>query len=186
MLKKLAGFVLLLLPMSLTAQVATATEGGGQGLSFGAEYSNFSPDWGHTRLQGIAVVGDLDGIFLKNLGIEGEARWLNFNQPSGETEQNYLIGPRYRLYRYHKFSFYAKFLMGGGFITYPNKIGTGSYFAYVPGGTVEYHLNHHWAVRGDYEYQTWPAAPGLAFTYPRPSRGLTPNGFSAGVSYHLF
>ena len=186
MLKKIAGVVLLLIPMSVSAQVASATKGGGQGLSVGAEYSNFRPDWGPTRLQGIAVFADLDGLFLKNLGAEGEARWLRFNQPYGQTEDNYLIGPRYRLYRHHKFSFFGKFVMGGGFITYPNKIGSGSYFAYAPGGTVEYRLNHRWIVRGDYEYQFWPSAPGLAFTYPNPSRGLTPNGFSGGVSYHLF
>lgn len=186
MLKKLLAIVFLLLPISSFAQVASATRGRGLDLSVGAEYSNFRPDWGSTRLQGMAAFADLDELFINKLGVEGEGRWLRFNQPEGLTQDNYLIGPRYRLLRYHKFSFYGKFLMGGGFITYPNNIGSGSYFAYVPGGTVQYRLSHHWSLRGDYEYQFWPSAPGLAFTFPNPSHGLTPSGFSAGVSYRIF
>ena len=186
MLKKLLVMTLMLLPVPVFAQVASATRGGGLGLSAGAEYSNFRPDWGPTRLQGIAVFADVDHLFLDKLGIEGEARWLNFNQPFGETESNYLGGLRYRLLRYHGLSFYGKFLLGAGLITYPHGIGTGSYFAYVPGGTVQYRLSHRWSVRGDYEYQFWPSAPGLVFTYPQPSSGLTPSGFSGGVSYRIF
>jgi len=185
-LKKIIGIVLLSFPVLAFAQVAPATRGGGLDLSVGAEFSNFKPDYGFNRLSGFTVLGDLDGIVLHNLGAEGEARWLRFNQYLGETQDNYLIGPRYRFYRFHKASFYAKFLMGGGFMNFPNKIGSGSYFAYVPGGTVEYRLSHHWAARADYEYQFWPAAPGGVFTYPNPSNGLTPNGFSVGASYRIF
>lgn len=186
MIRKLLGTIFLFTPVFAFAQVAPATVGGGRTLSVGAEYSNFQPDWGFTRLQGIAVFGDLDRIFLRHLGAEGEARWLTFNQPAGETQSHYLIGPRYRFIRYHGFSVYGKFLMGGGFITYPNKIGSGSYFAYTPGATVEYRITRRFSARGDYEYQFWPAAPGIEFTFPNPSNGLTPNGFSAGVSYHIF
>lgn len=135
---------------------------------------------------GIAVFADLDNIFLRKLGAEGEARWLRFNEYLGETQDHYLLGPRYRLIRFHALSGYAKFLMGGGFITYPGDIGSGSYFAYVPGGTAEYRVARRWIVRGDYEYQRWPAAPGLVFSFPNPSHGLTPNGFSAGVAYKIF
>lgn len=186
MLKKIAGIILFLIPLSMPAQVATATRGGGQGLSVGAEYSNFRPDYGRGRIQGITVFADLDGLFLKKLGAEGEASWFHLDPPFGETQDHYLIGPRYQLIRYHKLSGYAKFMMGGGFVTYPNKIGSGSYFAYAPGGTVDYRLNYRWRIRVDYEYEVWPSAPGLAFTYPNPSHGLTPSGFSAGVAYHLF
>jgi opacity protein-like surface antigen len=185
-LKKLIVIALLLSPVSVFAQVASATRGGGLGLSVGAEYSNFRPDWGPTRLQGIAVFVDADHLFLNKLGVEGEARWLTFNKPQNETEDNYLIGPRYRLLRYHGLSFYGKFLLGGGFITYPSGLGTGSYFAYAPGATVQYRLNRRWSVRGEYEYQFWPSAPGIVFTFPRPSNGLTPSGFSGGVSYRIF
>jgi len=184
--RKIFGIAVLILPLSALAQVSPATRGGDLSLSAGAEYSNFQPDWGPNRLGGIAAFGDLDNLFLRRLGAEGEARWLRFNENGGEHEDNYLLGPRYRLIRYHRLSGYAKFLMGGGFITYPNKIGSGSYFAYVPGGTAEYRLSHRWILRADYEYQRWPAAPGLAFTYPNPSHGLTPNGFSGGVAFKIF
>jgi hypothetical protein len=184
--RRLFWITLLLLPVSALAQVKPATTGGGLSFSAGAEYSNFQPDFGPNRLGGIAVFADADNVVLHKLGIEGEARWLHFNEFVGESQNHYLLGPRYRLIRYHQLSGYAKFLMGGGFITYPYKIGSGSYFALVPGGTVEYRLKHHWIIRGDYEYQFWPAAPGIVFTYPNPSNGLTPNGFSAGVAYKFF
>jgi opacity protein-like surface antigen len=184
--RKLFGMALLLLPVSALAQVAPAVNGHNLSLSAGAEYSNFRPDYGPNRLGGIGVFVDADRLFFRNLGAEGEARWLHFNQFEGETEANYLIGPRYRFVRYHGISAYGKFLMGGGFINYPNKIGSGSYFAYTPGGTVEYRLARHWIVRGDYEYQFWPSAPGIVFTYPLPSSGLTPSGFSVGAAYKIF
>ncbi|HLH35537.1 MAG TPA: outer membrane beta-barrel protein [Alloacidobacterium sp.] len=186
MFQKFVGAALLLLPFSVFAQVAPATQGGGHSLSAGAEYSNFQPDWGPNRLSGIAVFGDLDNIFLHNLGIEGEARWLHFQEYHGQKEEHYLLGPRYRFVRFHQISGYGKVLFGGGWITYPYGIGSGSYFAYAPGGTAEYRLTHHFILRGDYEYQIWPSAPGLAFTFPNPSHGLTPNGFSVGVAYKIF
>jgi hypothetical protein len=98
-LKKLLVIALLLTPVFASAQVAPATSGGGPDIWVGAEYSNFKPDYGFNRLSGIAVYGDVNRIVLRNLGIEGEARWLHFNQYQGETEANYLAGPRYRLWR---------------------------------------------------------------------------------------
>lgn len=186
MIRKLLGVALLLFPISIFAQVATATQGGGLSLSAGAEYSNFQPDWGPNRMGGIAAFADADHIIFRNLGAEGEARWLIFNEFQGEHESNYLIGPRYRVIRFHRLSAYAKFLMGGGLITYPDKIGSGSYFAYTPGATGEYRLSRRFSARVDYEYQFWPSAPGLVFTFPNPSHGLNPHGFSAGVSYRIF
>ena len=183
MLKKLIGIVLLFTPAFACAQVSPATRGGGLNLWVGAEYSNFQPDFGFNRLGGITVVGDVNDVFIKKLGLEGEARWLHFNQYLGETEANYLGGPRYRLWRHDGLSVYGKLLLGGGLITFPSKQGNGSYFAYAPGGTLEYRLSRRWLARGDYEYQIWPSAPNLPGL---PSHGLTPNGFSLGVSYKIF
>lgn len=187
MFKKFLVLTLFFAPFAFS-QVAPSTHGGSLSLSVGAEYSNFHSDYGSDRLHGIAAFADLDHIFLNKLGAEGEGRWLRFNQPQGETQDNYLLGPRYQLLRWNNFSFYGKFLFGGGWITYPGNPspGSGSYFTYVPGATVEYRLTRRWKIRGDYEYQFWPSAPGTAFTYPNPSHGLTPNGFSVGASYRLF
>jgi opacity protein-like surface antigen len=185
-LKKLLSIALLFAPALAYSQVAPATRGGGLNVWTGVEYSNFKPDFGGNRLGGITVVGDINDVFLKKLSLEGEARWLHFNQYFGETEANYLGGVRYRVWRYHGLDVYPKFLIGGGLITFPNKAGNGSYFAYAPGGTVEYHLARRWLARADYEYQIWPSAPGTQITYPNPSNGLTPNGFSVGVSYRVF
>jgi opacity protein-like surface antigen len=179
----------LLIPAALSfAQVAPAASGPSWTLQAGAEYSIFQPDWITSNIQGITAFADLDHIVLRNLGAEGEARWLRFHTSSGggETEDNYLICPRYRLVRFHKLSGYAKFLMGAGLITYPNGIGSGSYFAYVPGGSAEYRFSRHWVARVDYEYQIWPSAPGIVFTFPNPSNGLSPHGISFGAAYKIF
>jgi opacity protein-like surface antigen len=184
--RRLFGIALLLLPISAFAQVAPSVSGHELSLQAGAEYSNFQPDYGPNRLGGIAAFFDADHLFLHGLGAEGEARWLIFNENHGEHESMYLIGPRYRLIRFHGLSGYAKFLMGAGLITYPSGIGSGSYFAYTPGGTAEYRLTRRIILRGDYEYQRWPSAPGLAFTFPNPSNGLTPNCFSVGAAYRIF
>lgn len=186
MLKKLLSFALLFVPALSFAQVAPATRGGGKDLWAGAEYSYFKPDYGPNNFSGITVFADLNNVVISRLGVEGEARWLRFNSFQGEIEDNYLAGPRYRVYRFHNASIYAKFLMGAGRITYPGGIGSGSYFAYAPGVTGEYRFKRRWAARADWEYQFWPSAPGTIFTYPYPSNGLNPNGVSVGVSYRIF
>jgi len=193
-LKKLLGALLLFVPAFAYAQVSPATRGGEMNLWAGVEYSNFRPDFGpntnfptvSSHLGGITIVGDLNNVVIKKLGLEGEARWLRFNEYQGEKESNYLAGPRYRLWRWNGLSFYGKFLFGAGLITFPSQGGSGSYFAYAPGGTVEWRLSRRWLARGDYEYQFWPAAPGTVITFPDPSHGMNPNGISVGVSYRIF
>ena len=128
-------------------------------------------------------------------GLEGEARWLHWNGSVGERESNYLAGPHYRLIRYHRFTIWGKLLLGGGWITTPGypAAGTlkGSYFVEAPGVTFDYRLTHRLAVRGDFEYQRWPAFQGPPTYNPvtgqlNPNNsGLTPNGLSVGVVYRV-
>ena len=78
-----------------------------------------------------------------------------------------------------------KLLVGGGKQKFADQYGTasGSYFAFAPGGTLDYRLNYRWDVRADYEYQFWPSAPGLpGFD----DNGMNPHGFSLGIGYRLF
>jgi hypothetical protein len=58
----------------------------------------------------------------------------------------------------------------------------GTYFTLAPGGTIEYSVWKHVAFRVDYEFQIWPGFSGIA---AQGNNGLTPNGFSLGVSYML-
>jgi len=180
--KFLAAAAISVLPASLWAQAAPAIKGGLPPLSVGGFYSNFIPDFTPNRLGGAGIFIDWD-IFRKfNLGVEGEARWLRFNQQLGSYEDNYLVGPRYSRH-YGKFVPYVKFLMGAGEFEFPNGYGHGGYFAYAPGGGLDYRLTRKVTIRAiDYEYQFWPSAPGGGF----PTNGLSPNGFSFGASYRVF
>jgi hypothetical protein len=173
-------------------QSAPAATSGPLSVSVGAEGSNFNPDWGcpsddvftcwNNHLWGLAVVVDVDHLRGK-FGVEGEARWLHWGGPAGGlVDSNYLLGPRYPLIRRHSLVGYAKFLMGGSWTTLTYGVGSGSYFTIAPGGTVEYGITKKLVVRGDYEYEIWPAFSGIPGL---PNKGLTPNGFSLGVKYRL-
>jgi len=168
-------------PQRLTAQAAPAVLGGDHTLWAGVEYSNFTPDFGPPqRLVGVG--GYVDFNWNSRYAIEGETRFLRFNDFNGEYEDNYLAGPKIFVFRHGKFRPYAKVLFGVGKINFPYEIGNGSYFAIAPGAGLDYRLTGRIILRAEYEYQFWPGAPGIA---GEPSNGLKPNGFSAGFAYRF-
>ena len=157
----------------------------------GAEFSTFNSDWGcnssapfacwGNELLGLGVVGDVNHIVGK-IGVEGEARWLHWGGPADNVSQsNYLVGPRYPIYRLGNALFLIKLPVGVSHMS-STSLGTGNYFTLAPGGTMEYRLNKRVMARVGYEYQIWPSFSGKPNL---PNNGLTPNGFSAGVSYRL-
>ena len=93
-----------------------------------------------------------------------------------------MIGPKFMVLKRDKFRPYAKFLLGMGDDRFPFKIGSGTYLAYAPGAGLSYRLTRRIALRGDFEYQLWPSAPGIP---GEPSNGMKPSGFSAGFAYSL-
>ncbi|HEV2465251.1 MAG TPA: outer membrane beta-barrel protein [Acidobacteriaceae bacterium] len=163
------------------AQVAPSVYGGEGSLWAGGEYSVFSPDFGTEHLNGIGASFDLN--VTPRFGAVGEARWLHWHNSvdGGETQSDYLAGGKYRFYRWNRFDFDAKFLVGGVWIKFPNGVGTGSYFAYAPGVFADYRLKPRWRIRGSYEYQMLPSAPNIPGS---PTNGMTPHGFSVGVEYN--
>ncbi len=188
----LIASILLSAAPSFAQSTHAATESA-MSVSVGGEVSTFNPDWGcvnrsplacwNHQLLGIGGFVDADHVIGK-FGAEGEARWLHWRGPGGGLVQsNYLLGPRYQLFRRGDLSFSAKALMGGSWMTLPNDLGHGSYFTMAPGGTLEYRLTKRLTLRGDYEYQLWPRFSGISTL---PSNGLTPNGFSVGLSYRLW
>jgi hypothetical protein len=194
-------FAFVLLPAAILAQVPQSAVGGNASLWAGGEVSSFNPDYGCTssvpfncsnQLVGGGVFFDLN--VTPKWGAEGEARWLHWNGEGGEVESNYLAGGRYRAFRYGRLDGWVKMLAGAGLITTPffPVAGTlqGSYFAMAPGGTLELRMTHRISLRGDYEYQFWPSFAGPP-TYSstgalvQHNGGLTPNGFSLGVTYRF-
>jgi Outer membrane protein beta-barrel domain len=182
----------LLMSPALFAQSVESAEGPGGSIWVGAEASSFNPDWGCTsnspfscwdhQLGGIAAFGDVNRLFGR-VGVEGEARWSNWmnwqGTSTGVTQSNYLAGPRFQLISGRRLSLNMKVLAGAGTGTFNshNLHVSGTWFAYAPGITLGYRLTPRFMVRGDYEYQFWTGFLGS---------GLTPNGFSMGVSYRLF
>jgi hypothetical protein len=200
-LKSIGLIAFLLLPAALTAQNPKSAIGGDASLWAGGEVSVFNPDYscgsswplGCTyELYGGAALIDFN--LYPKLGAEGEARWLHWNGDAGQVESNYLIGPRYKIYRIDRFSIWGKVVMGGGWITTPHypEAGSlkGSYFVYAPGATLDYRLSRRLLLRADYEYQIWPSfavqptySSSGALVYH--DHGITPNGVSVGFTYRF-
>lgn len=134
---------------------------------------------------------------------EAEGRWLRFNEFAGESQDNYLIGPRVPIKKLWKFDTFGKALIGVTRMRYPQDdpsgLARGQYTDIALGGTAEYKLNRRFTLRAlDLEYQfmpDWPAFPckpntaGCAIPYPSPinwGRALQPYGVSIGLSYRIF
>ena len=165
-------------------QVVHSAQGAGPSLWVGAEYSNLKagfPKGSSTRLSGIGVFGDLN--WNRRLGIEAHARFLDLGSWHDETQQDYLIGPRYTLLHHEKLRPYAKFEVGLVKIHYPFSLGDTTNFAMAPGGGIEYRLRDKWSLRAAYEYQVLTNSPN--FTNEE-KYGIHPNGVVAGFSYRLF
>jgi hypothetical protein len=180
---------LLLTSPALFGQSAPAAEGPGGSIWVGAEASSFNPDWGckggdpfscaSKQLIGVAGFTDVNRL-LGPLGLEGEVRFSNWRGPGHNvSEANYLAGPRYQLLAKRRVSVNLKVL--AGMSTFHAFNSWGAWTSFAPGGTVGYRLTRRLMVRGDYEYQIWPD-----FVGANGPNGLTPNGFSAGLSYRLF
>lgn len=187
---------MLLLPAALLAQSPPAAVGGEASLWAGGEFTSFNPDYGCTSNwpfrcshQVMGPTAFFDFNVESRWGVEGEARWLNWNGLGNEAISNYLIGGRYRAVQFRRLSGWVKLLIGGGWIQTPNypQAGSlkGSFLAYVPGFTGQYRLTDRLALRGDYEYEMWPSFYSETSSGVIQSNGLTPNGFSVGVAYRI-
>ena len=198
MFKTIGIFVLFLVPSLAMAQNPRSAVGGGGSVWAGGEYSNFNPDYACVASNApFRCKSDLQGptaLFDVNLrskwGAEGEARWLHWGGLGNMVEANYLLGGRYRIYRWSRMNIWAKFLLGGGWITTPYypQAGSlkGSYFAYVPGISADYPISHRISLRADYEYEIWPSFVGPPTGATLHNHGLTPNGVSVGFVYRIF
>jgi Outer membrane protein beta-barrel domain len=173
------------------AQVAPSAYAHGMSITAGGEVSAFQPDYAGlgvpqestNRLYGIAAF--VDAKFTPWIQIEGEGRWLRFNQLDGIYEDTYLIGPRLPIYklRYKRITPYGKFLIGFGRLNFEDHNGWGRYTDLTYGGGLDIKLTKRITARlPDFEYQQWPKwSEGGAKTYT-----LWPYGISAGVSYRVF
>jgi hypothetical protein len=158
---------------SAHGQVVAAGHGGAH-LTAGGLASIFGPDYGPNRIWGPGGFVDLN--LRGHWGLEGEVRFLRFDQDYSVHEDNYVIGPRYR-WRFGHYETYAKLLVGNGQFNFPFSYGHGGYLLMAPGAGLDIHY-HRFTVRAfDYEYQRW-------FHFQNSS--LSPQGISCGVAYRIF
>ena len=164
--------------VSSFAQVVPAATKDTFSVSAGGLGSMFQPDYAGegiaqtspNRLYGVGAYTNVR--FSRWVQIEGEARWLRFNEYLGINENTYLVGPRVPIVNFHGLEPYGKVLVGlgnGSFLT-------GNSFVVAYGGGVDYKLNRRFTLRAfDFEYQQWHVTP-----------TLYPYGGSVGLSYKIF
>lgn len=179
------------------SQTQPAAEAQNHSVWVGAEFSTFNPDygcgsaspfvcWDH-QLLGFAPLAYVNGVLLHRIGVEAEARILHWRGPDGGvTESSYLAGPRIGLLRWKKAYLVGKIGFGDANIAIPRHgPGDGNHFAFAPGFIAEFKLRPRLVVRSDYEYQVWPSFKGAPTSTTSGCCGLTPNGFSLGLSYEV-
>jgi opacity protein-like surface antigen len=171
-----AGFLFLTLhPASAAAQVVPSAFRNPFSLTVGATVSGFNPDYTNQKLGGVGAYADLN--LFHGLGIEAEGRWQRFHELDGIHQDNYLIGPRFKVKHFWIATPYVKVLGGFSNMTFENDIATGRFTTVAAGGGADFHLSHRWSVRADGEYQIWPAFLGSS---------LSPYGASVGIGYRIF
>src|ERR1700722_16504385 len=108
--------VLMLTPITVSAQVASAQNGGKVSLAVGAGFSGFDTDYAPDYMYGVAAYADLN--FMRWFGIEAEWRTIQFDAPGPLKENTIGGGGRFMLPTYGHFHPYAKFLLGTGRIDF--------------------------------------------------------------------
>ena len=177
--------VLSVATLSAKAQVIESANVRTFSLNAGGMVSGFVPNDGSAPVYGtgasylLGVGTYVDLHFTHWIQVEGEARWLRFNQYAGENQDNYLIGPKVPVVRFGRANVYGKAMIGAGKMTFPNKYGYGTFTALAFGGGVDYRLSRKVTLRAvDFEYQDWPKF--------LPNFSIHPYGVSVGMAYRVF
>jgi hypothetical protein len=162
---------------SATARQFTITAGG-MASAFNPNDGNHPPyGSGTNHLVGLGTYVDLH--FTHWVQIEGEARWLRFEEYSGEHQDNYLIGPKVPIHHFGRANVYGKAMIGIGKMTFPHNYGYGTFTALAFGGGIDYKLSRQLTFRAvDFEFQDWPKF--------LPNTSIRPYGVSVGMAYRVF
>jgi hypothetical protein len=162
-------------PGAVHAQVLPSAMAGGFRLSAGGTASGSYIQYGERNLGGISAF--VDAETHHRLGIEGEGRWLEFNQVENVHVETYSVGLRYHM-NFGRFQPYAKGLIGFGDFNFPFSYAHGRYLVVTGGGGMDYRLTNRIHVRvPDVEYQDWPQ-----FTFG----AMSSVSVSAGVKVGIF
>jgi hypothetical protein len=109
---------------------------------------------------------------------EAEGRWQRFNKYADISQDNYLIGPRFSVYRLGRSNLYAKALAGFSKMNFDSFGDHGTFTDVAFGGGVDMKLTKRVSFRAvDFEYQYWPQWGNST---------ISPYGASMGISYKIF
>jgi len=178
-------------PLATPAQSLPAAFRGQLSVTVGAFGSAAQPDYnpdtgtveaGPQRLYGVGTYVDVK--LSRWIQLEGEGKWMRFNQYKGTFQQSpglyqdsYLAGPRIP-FQFGRFMPYGKVLVGVGRM--PDAYLGSSVFAVAYGGGLDYRLSKRFKLRVvDFEYQQWNATDSASTT-------LHPYGASIGLGYKVF
>ncbi len=171
-------------------------------LAVGVGLSGYDSGWDGTLFGGTLWVNYIPNWtpnFLRGLGLEVEARDLNYgrsgSEPGEMREDTAQGGAIYSWPHFQKFRPYGKFSEGFGDAEYlVYSYVTDSYSTHYhqtrtiwsAGGGAEYQVSQKVWLRADYEYQVWPHFFYYPYppTYP-PKARLSPWGFTVGAMYHF-
>lgn len=172
------AFVVLLSALGLRPAPAQTVESATTGRAFlwvGGGVSGYTLEYGDRKNAGLTAFVDADST--RRLGIEAEARWLDFHQTANVHAETYLAGPRYHV-NAGPFQPYVKALIGDGEFNFAYNYAHGSYFVIAPGGGLDYRLRPRVNIRiFDFEYQYWPQ-----FTFGTMSSA----GVTSGIRLRVF
>ncbi len=170
-LQLLAGALVLASAAQSPAQAKPAASGPGGYAAVGGAISGFRNPYGERYLAGGTMYVDVNPTW--RYGFEMEGRTLRLNQDEGVTLKNYFVGVRVAALP-GRIVPYGKFMIGAGAINFPFQYAKGTFFAFAPGGGVDYRLNNYITLRAvDVEYQMWQDFSFGAFHPYGVSTGLT-------------
>ena len=154
------------------AQVQPAGDKGGASLTVGALGSGEALDYGSRKMLGITGFADIDT--RRRIGVEAEARWLEFHRTANVHAETYSIGLRYHFDFGSRFQPYAKALIGYGRFNFPYNFGADNDLVLTGGAGVDYWFSPriHWRAL-DFEYQSWPQFSFGAMNTAAVSSGLS-------------
>jgi hypothetical protein len=172
--------------LTARAQVAPSATRQQLSLTAGGLGSLFQPDYAGSliaqtspnHLYGVGAYVDVK--FRRWFQLEGEARWLRFNEYLDINEDNYLIGPRLPIHHFRllRATPYAKVLFGMGKMNFEYNYAYGHFTDIAYGGGVDIQATKRISIRAfDFEYQQWPNWVGGT---------LSPYGGSVGIGYKFF
>jgi len=88
----------------------------------------------------VGITGFVDFDTMHHLGLEGEARFVQFRETADVHFSTYSAGVRYRK-NLGRFQPYVKGLLGEGFFNFPYNYATGHYMVVTAGGGIDYRIN---------------------------------------------